>query len=175
MKRKLRVVSRFALIGLIAGSLGFATGIVAQTDSAKKIDTAKSSVSEKDQKFIKKAVKGGAMEVELGTLASQNATSDDVKAFGKRMVADHSKATDELKSIAEKKGAKVPAKKPSVKWNSDKEYMDMMVKDHEKNLAEFQVQARDGDDAELKEFAEKTAKVIEQHLTLAKETRDKLK
>ena len=163
------------MIGLIAGSLGFATGIVAQTDTAKKSETAKSSVSEKDQKFIKKAARGGAMEVEFCNLAAQNATSDEVKAFGKRMATDHSKANDELKAIAEKKGAKMPAKKPDVKWSSDKDYMDMMVKDHEKNLAAFQAQAREGDDADLKEFAEKTAKVIEQHLTLAKDTRDKLK
>lgn len=115
------------------------------------------------------------MEVEFGNLAVQNAKSDDVKSFGKRMVADHSKAGDELKAIAEKKGAKMPAKKPTVKWTSDKEYMDMMVKDHEKDLAEFQAQAKDGTDADLKEFAEKTAKMVEEHLNMAKETRDKLK
>ena len=104
----------------------------------------------------------------------QNAKSDDVKSFGKRMVTDHSKAGDELKAIAEKKGAKWPNKKPSVKWTSDKDYMDAMVKDHEKDLAEFQAEAKEGTDPDLKEFAEKTAKMVEEHLNLAKETRSKL-
>jgi len=53
---------------------------------------------------MRKAAKGGMMEVAMGRLAAQSAQSDDVKSFGKRMVTDHSKANDELKSIAPKKG-----------------------------------------------------------------------
>ena len=184
MKTKCKSISRFVIIGAIATSLCFVDWAGAQTESPKKgaaatstTESAKtsSSLSEKDKTFIKKAAKGGAMEVEMGNLAVQNAKSDDVKSFGKRMVTDHSKAGDELKAIAEKKGAKMPSKKPTVKWTSDKEYMDMMVKDHEKDLAEFQAQAKEGTDADLKEFAEKTAKMVEEHLNLAKETQSKLK
>lgn len=40
----------------------------------------------------------------MGKLADQNGQSKDVKSFGKRMVTDHSKANEELQSIAEKKG-----------------------------------------------------------------------
>ena len=46
---------------------------------------------------MKKAAKGGMMEVAMGKLAEQNGQSEDVKSFGKRMVTDHSKANDELK------------------------------------------------------------------------------
>jgi putative membrane protein len=52
--------------------------------------------------------------------------------------------------------------------------MDAMVKDHEKDLAEFQKEAKEGTDPDLKEFAETTAKVIQEHLDLAKETQSKL-
>jgi putative membrane protein len=189
MKNQFSILTRFGIIGLTLGSLCFAGEAMAQTESKKKSDTAasaevaatkespkaSSSLNEKDRMFIKKAAKGGTMEVEMGKLAAQNAKSDDVKSFGKRMETDHSKANDELKSIADKKGAKMPAKKPSVKWTSDKDYMDMMVKDHEKDLAEFQQQAKEGSDPDIKEFAEKTAKVIEEHLNLAMETQSKLK
>jgi predicted outer membrane protein len=41
--------------------------------------------------------------------------------------------------------------------------MDAMVKDHEKDLAEFQEEAREGTDPDLKEFAETTAKMIQEH------------
>jgi putative membrane protein len=91
------------------------------------------------------------------------------------MVTDHSKANDELKSIAEKKGVKLPTKEPSSKWSSDKTYMEMMVKDHEKDLAEFQEEAKTGSDPDVKKFADDTAKVVQGHLDLAKETRGKLK
>jgi len=90
------------------------------------------------------------------------------------MVTDHSKANDQLKSIAAQKGVKLPSKKPSEKWSSDKGYMDMMVKDHEKDLAEFQEEANTGTDPDLKKFAEETAKVIQEHLDLAKRTQGKL-
>jgi putative membrane protein len=181
MKTKCKLISRCVTIGLIATSLCFVNWASAQTESPKTEGAASaggakasSSLNEKDRTFVKKAAKGGAMEVAMGNLAAQNAKSDDVKSFGKRMVTDHSKAGEELKSIAEKKGAKMPSKKPSVKWTSDKEYMDAMVKDHEQDLAEFQAQAKEGTDPDLKEFAEKTAKMVEEHLNLAKETRSKL-
>jgi len=107
-------------------------------------------------------------------LAEQNGQSDDVKSFGKRMVTDHSKANDELKSIAAKKGVKLAGKEPSEKWSSDKAYMDMMVKDHEKDLAEFQEEANNGSDPDVKKFADDTAKMVQEHLDLAKQTQSKL-
>ena len=90
------------------------------------------------------------------------------------MVTDHSKANDELKSIAQQKGVKLPTNEPGEKWSSDKVYMNMMVKDHEKDLAEFQAEAKDGSDPDVKNFADKTAKVVQEHLDLAKETQAKL-
>jgi putative membrane protein len=52
--------------------------------------------------------------------------------------------------------------------------MDMMVKDHEKDLAGFQEEANTGTDPDVKKFAEDTAKVVQEHLDLAKETQSKL-
>ena len=124
---------------------------------------------------MKKAVKGGMMEVTMGKMAEQNAQSDDVKSFGKRMVTDHGKANDELKSIASKKGVQLPSKERTGKWTSDKDYMDMMVKDHEKDLAEFKEEASSGSDPDLRKFADDTAKIVQEHLDLAKEIQGKLK
>jgi putative membrane protein len=90
------------------------------------------------------------------------------------MVTDHSKGNDELKSIAAKKGVKLPSKEPSEKWSSDKAYMDLMVKDHEKDLAEFQDEATNGSDLDAKKFAEDTAKMVQEHLDLAQKTQSKL-
>src|SRR6266496_5807182 len=155
----------------MAGSLSFAGLALAQESPATK----SSSLSVKDKTFMRKAAKGGMMEVAMGRLAAQNAQSDDVKSFGKRMVTDHSKANDELKSIASKKGFELPNKEHAGKWTSDKAYIDMMVKDHEKDLAEFKEEANSGSDPDVKKFAEDTAKVVEEHLDLAKEIQGKLK
>jgi len=170
MKSKLTVISRFSVLTLVVASFGFAGLALAQESPAGK----SSSLSAKDKTFIHKAAKGGMMEVAMGNLAAQNGQSDGVKSFGKRMVTDHSKANEELKSIAAKKGVKLPSKEPSGKWSSDKAYMDMMVKDHEKDLAEFQEEASTGTDPDVKKFAEDTAKVVQEHLDLAKQTQSKL-
>ena len=124
---------------------------------------------------MKKAARGGMMEVAMGRMAEQKGQSDEVKSFGKRMVTDHGKANDELKKIAAQKNVKLPAKEPTVSWSSDKSYIDMMVKDHEKDLAEFKEEANSGSDPDVKKFAEDTAKVVEEHLDLAKQTQSKLK
>jgi len=170
MKGKLTLISRFSVLTLMVAAFSFAGLALAQESPASK----SSSLSAKDKTFIHKAAKGGMMEVAMGNLAAQNGQSDDVKSFGKRMVTDHSKANEELKSIAAKKGVKLPSKEPSGKWSSDKAYMDMMVKDHEKDLAEFQEEASTGTDPDVKKFAEDTAKVVQEHLDLAKQTQSKL-
>ena len=60
-------------------------------------------------------------------------------------------------------------------WKSDKDYMNTMVKDHEKDLAAFEKEAKEGSDPKLKSFADKTAKIVREHLQMAKETDAKLK
>jgi len=172
MKNKIITVLQFCVLPLVVAALSLAG--VAMAEDAPAAKDKSSSLSVTDKTFMKKAAKGGMMEVAFGNLAEQNAKSDDVKSFGKRMVTDHSKANDELKSIAAQKGVQLPGKEPSLKWSSDKAYIDAMVKDHEKDLAEFQEQAKTGSDPELKKFAEDTAKMVQEHLDLAKETQSKL-
>jgi putative membrane protein len=91
------------------------------------------------------------------------------------MVKDHSAANEELMAMAKEENIQLPAAKSPGSWKSDKDYIDMMVKDHEKDLAEFQAEAKDGSDPDLKKFAEKTSKIIEKHLQMAKDTQSKLK
>src|SRR5262249_11763631 len=129
MKTKIRVVSPSYILALTIGAISVAGAARAETTPAGE----GLSLSAKDMTFMKKAAKGGMMEVAMGKMAEQNAQSDDVKSFGKRMITDHSKANDELKSIASKKGVQLPSKEHRGKWTSDKAYMDMMVQDHEKD------------------------------------------
>jgi len=171
MKTKIRIVSQLCILALVIGAMSLAGAARAETTPSGDV----SSLSAKDKTFMKKAAKGGMMEVAMGQVAEQKAQSDDVKSFGKRMVTDHSKANDELKSIASKKGVQLPSKEHSGKWTSDKTYMDMMIKDHEKDLAEFKEEASSGSDPDVKKFADDTAKMVQEHLDLAKETQGKLK
>ena len=81
----------------------------AQDMSAQKMDQGSSKMLKSaDTAFAIKAAQGGVAEVEMGKLAVEKGSSADVKAFGQQMVDDHTKANDDLKSVAEKKGMTLP-------------------------------------------------------------------
>lgn len=140
------------------------------------------SVPAADKAFVEKAAVGGMAEVQMGKMAQQKGSSDQVKQFGGRMVDDHSKANDELKQIASAKGIALPTDldaKHKSKMDKmeklsgaqfDRAYMDEMVADHKQDVAEFKKQASSGKDSELKAFAAKTLPTLEDHLKMAQST-----
>ena len=185
------ITKRMAIVALAAGALSLATTSFAlnaypplrtgaNADAPKKgaspaAGAKGGKLSSADKTFMMNAAKGGMMEVEMGRMAAQNGQSADVKKFGNRMVTDHSKANNELMALAKEEGVALPAAKSPGKWKSDKNYMDDMVKDHQKDLAEFQKEAQNGTDPDVKAFAAKGAKMVSTHLKIAQETQGKLK
>lgn len=149
------------------------------TKTEKSEWSKKSTAKSEDEDFIKEAASGGLMEVELGKIAQQNGQDPRVTAFGAMMVRDHSKANTELKSVASMKNVDVSAMKDEHRDNTekmkdkngadfDKEYMKMMVKDHEKDIDAFKKEATDGKDPDVRNFASKTLPVLLMHLDSAK-------
>jgi putative membrane protein len=185
MKRTLLAA---ALLGLAAaaGAQTSATTTPTTTPSAPsaKGDRAamKADLARGDRKFVENATEHGIAEVAMGKLASVRAQHPDVKAFGQKMVDDHSKANDELRRLADAKGVKLPAeadrghrrdadklgKKNGADF--DREYMEHMVKDHKKDVKEFQKAAKDLKDPELRDFASRTLPTLQQHLQMAEAT-----
>ncbi len=155
------------------------------TQSSKSSKSEKSSgatgVSAMDKKFVSDAAQGGLAEVDLGNLAKQNGSNDAVKQFGDRMVTDHSKANDELKSLAQQKGWTLPTEPKAADKSKkdrlgkmsgadfDKAYMRDMVADHEKDVKEFKKCAASCKDSDLKAWAAKTAPTLEDHLKMARD------
>jgi putative membrane protein len=150
-------------------------------NSARNLPAARtaSKLSHGDREFIEEAAKGGMAEVELGQLAQQHASSEQVRQFGARMVQDHGKANEELRQLAQEKGVTLPSG-PSHMDNHemsklskltgadfDREYMKNMVKDHQKDVKEFQKQASGAKDPDVKSFAAKTLPTLQQHLQMA--------
>ena len=164
MKTNSRTIAAIAIAGALCLSPAFAA----------------SSLKPSDTKFLKDAAQGGMAEVELGRLAAQKASSADVKAFGQRMVDDHSKANDQLKSLASQKGVTLPtgmkadAKAMEAKLSKlsgadfDKMYMHHMHVDHTQDVAEFKKEASKGGDSDVRAFAKTTLPTLEEHLKMAK-------
>jgi len=161
------------------------TGVTA-TNTPMASSTA-TTLSSTDQDFINKAAEGGLMEVTLGQLAAAKATNSDVRDFGNRMVSDHGTANDELTQLAADKGITLPtqpgapAQKASNELSSkmgkafDKAYMSNMVKDHEKDVADFKKAANEVQDPDLKAWVTKTLPTLEEHLRQAKLVAAKVK
>jgi putative membrane protein len=137
----------------------------------------KSDTMPSDHTFVKKMAEGGMAEVELGKLAAKNASSPEVKAFGQRMVDDHSKAGDELKTIAERKSIAWPTsldaksqalhdKLAALNGEAfDRAYVKAMLSDHKKDAAELKTESKSGKDPDVKEWAAKTLPTVESHLS----------
>jgi len=153
-----------------------------QPTTAEKADRAMSGNKAPDETFITKAATGGMAEVELGRMGVEKASSDEVKKFAQRMVDDHSKANDELKTLAQSKNVTLPepadphAKAMQDKLSKmsgasfDRAFMQTMVVDHKKAVNDFRMASKSAKDPEIKAWAAKTLPTLEEHLKMAQST-----
>jgi putative membrane protein len=182
-KVKSAIVTLTAFVGLFGAS----SVLQAQSSSNQHMDNGtQKMMSSADTKFAITAAQGGMAEVKLGQLAVDKASSPDVKAFGQRMIDDHTKANDQLKSLASAENMTLPTDmnaKDQADYDRlsqlsgaafDKAYMKEMVKDHEQDVKEFQREADHGKDAQLKQFASTTLPILQSHLSDAKSTESKV-
>jgi putative membrane protein len=131
-----------------------------------------------DKAFVRKAMEGGMAEVQLGQLASEKASSDDVKQFGQKMVDDHTKLNEQMQPVAQQLGVNPPkqlskkdqetkAKLQSLSGTEfDNEYIKLMLKDHKKDAAEFKEEAQRTQNPAVQQAAQQGSQVIDQHLQL---------
>jgi putative membrane protein len=170
--------------GSTAATETYATDTVATDTTATTPTTG--SLSAEDNDFVSKAAMGGLAEVQYGNLALQKAASADVKSFAQKMVTDHGAANQELQTIATAKGVTLPTELTGTHKAGfdhlnmlsgaefDKAYMQHMVADHEKDVAEFEKASTSAVDSEVKAFAAKTLPTLQQHKQLADETSKKV-
>ena len=177
-------MNKAMLTGMVVVALAVAPVLAAQetTRPHKAPETADSKSSTGDSAWVMKVAKGGMAEVELGKLATEKAASDEVKKFGQRMVDDHSKANDDLKTLAQNKKITLPAdmdpKEKALRDRLsklsgaafDRAYMQAMLADHRQDVAEFRKEANSGKDPDVKAFAAKTLPTLEEHLKMAQQT-----
>jgi putative membrane protein len=168
-------------VAALALALGVAPAY-AQTSTTTTTTTQSGStkISKADENFIKKVAQDGMAEIDLATLAKEQAKSDQVKTFADRMIKDHTKANQDLQRIAQNEGVAVPtetdpehskmrADLSKLKGEEfDQRYMQSMVKDHQKAVALLEKEAKTGQNQDLKAFAESTLPVIKEHLQMAK-------
>ena len=173
----------------VAVSLAFAwAGLAAFAAAASHPESAKSTAKTKtsvirmsDSDFAKAAAEGGIAEIKIGELAEDKASNKAVKDLSQRIVEDHTKANDTLKSAASRENISIPAQMNSRDQAAyarlsqlsgaafDRAYARDMVRDHEADIAVFRREANDGKDASIKTFAAQTLPTLEEHLKEARQ------
>jgi putative membrane protein len=131
-----------------------------------------------EKMFLRKAAEGGIAEVKLGQLAVQKGSSDEVKAFGQKMVDDHSKLNAEIAQLADSMGVMLPKsmnKEDQAEYNKlnalsgsdfDIEYLSFMVKDHHQDLHAFRMEAASPTEATLHNQVVKAQGIIHEHTVM---------
>jgi len=173
MKINKASVASFAICSALAASCAIAQD---KMDKMDKMDHKGGKMAmSADSHFATEAASGGMTEVALGKLATEKGSSQAVKDFGQKMVDDHTKANDELKSLATSKNMMLPSA-PNAKEKAtidkmsamsgaafDKAYVRDMVMDHKKDVALFTKEANSGTDSDVKAFASKTLPTLQEH------------
>lgn len=155
-------------------------GLKSVKDTAAKATGAVLKVNKDDADFAVEAANGGMAEVQLGQLAQQKATNQDVKDFGAKMITDHTKANEKMMALAKQKNITLPAainnkeqkllddlsKKTGKDF--DKAYVKVMVDDHDEDIKLFSKEAENGKDHDVKSFAETTLPTLKMHQSMIK-------
>jgi putative membrane protein len=164
---------------------GATTGSAASSSAGAGTSGA-AKMSSGDQRMMKDIAQSNIDEIATGKLALANSTNADVKNFAQKMVDDHTKAQQELQTLADGKGVKLPTE-PDAKHKAlakmmsgmkgdafDKRYMkEGGLTDHKKTHQLLEKVESKAKDADLKAYAQKTIAAVEQHLAMAQDLTSK--
>lgn len=79
-----------------------------QSDKNNNAMRQDSKLSSSDRDFVMKAADGGKKEVAMAEMALKQSSNADVKTYAQKLIDDHSKANEELMSLASSKGIMLP-------------------------------------------------------------------
>lgn len=146
---------------------------------AQKNAAEKSAMS--DQKFVDFAGQTDMVEANLGQLAGNVASSQQVKDYGQMLATDHTKDLQQLSDAAKQGNLNVPSAidtahnktmvDPFQKLKGaafDHRYVREMIDGHTKAIATYKKEAAGAQNPALKSYAETALPVLEKHLADAK-------
>ena len=135
-----------------------------------------------DQHFIKEAAADNQFEIQSGQYVAQQAQDPQVKQLAERLVQDHQRAQQQLQQIAQGMNMQLPERLEE--WQQAKlqamqrkhgQHLEMQfafgqVGGHMTDILKYQYEAEHGQNAQVKQFAEQTIPILQEHLQLAQQT-----
>jgi putative membrane protein len=133
--------------------------------------------------FAKKVASANDFAIKSSELAQGRAASSEVKSFAKQMIEDHTKLEEDYRSAMQAASISLPAAvQPGAKPRAvlsklqraqgpafDKAYLTAQLAGHKEAVSVLRRYSKLGRTPQIKEFAQKTLPVVEQHLAKALE------
>jgi putative membrane protein len=162
-----------------AATLLISTSAFAQSAAEKTGVNSTLGISPTTADFVKEAAMSDMTEIAAAKIGAERGNAPE-KAFAGQMITDHTKTSEELKSMApaDAKAAIPPALDSSSQSKIDKlknakpddfssDYDSMQVSAHKDAVSLFERYAKGGDDPKLKDWAGKTLPALQHHLEMA--------
>ena len=137
------------------------------------------SLSPADKQFLMTAARTDMTEAHEGQMAEDKAGRSDVKAFAKTLVQDHTDSYHQLTQLAAETGVSIPnginsSKDPTIvslehlKGDTfDRQFTRDEIAAHRHALAAFKLEAKQGKNQAVRDYASHMIPVLEKHLHLA--------
>lgn len=197
--RALAIISALALPAVAFADDKTPTDSTAKSDTTKsdttksdttKSDTTSAKLSDSDAKIVAHLHHVNQMEIDLGKAAQKSGTAG-VKSYGQTLVTDHQSSDKDLTSFAKShKLATIPADKPMTDADKqedkdmqarvsklkslkgadfDREFLNMMAADHDKELAKIDVAMGAATNPDLQSLLKATKPVLQRHADQARD------
>lgn len=160
-----------------AGTAGQAPATAGSTPAPAATD---GKPAHADSAFMNQAAQNGHMEVEAARVALKKAQNQEVKEFAQRMIDDHTKAAQELNTLATAKNHSLPdgpslLQKGKLKLlgthdgaKFDRNYVEELgPKAHRETIELFEKGSREAKDPDVRAYAQKTLPTLREHLSMA--------
>jgi putative membrane protein len=185
-----KLIKLFCISGLIFLYSCEQPGRQDTTDRAEEINEERFEDRDELQDASEFAVEASAvnmMEIELGNLAAERATSQEVRNFAQKIVNDHNQAQERLRAIAQRKNIALPEDLPQDRRDKiedfreksgnefDKDYMDFIVDKHQDEINDYEDAADNLDDNEIKQYANETLPNLREHREEAERIQERLR
>ena len=178
--------------GSKSGTTAGQTGTTGSMDKTGTAGTAKTNAKLEgaDLQVVAHLNHVNQMEIDMGKMAQRQGTAK-VKTYGAMLIKDHTAAMKDLKAMAKKKGvAKIPADKPTSETMQkehqdmmdamarmkklkgaefDREFLTMMIADHDKEVSRVDAAMSTATDPELKTFLSSVRPTLQRHADQARE------
>lgn len=154
---------------------------------AKQEAEAADTLNDVDRQFASSAFGSNIAHVQAARLAAEKTLDDDVRAFAQEVQKDHTVASEELMKMAQTMKFDLPTAPLAVYKEDlqrltmvtgpqhDRFYMDRFgIVAHEQTLALYEREVREGQDGELKRFAERRIPELREKLERAKVVRENI-